>query len=69
MTELTLRLEGLSCPTCAGKVQDALAKKAGVEEAKVHFATGRVEIQYDPDQVTEEELRELIEDMGFEVLE
>lgn len=69
MSELTLRLEGLACPTCAAKVQDALSRKDGVWEAKVHFSTGRVEIKYNPDQVEEAELRDLIEAMGYDVLE
>jgi copper chaperone CopZ len=68
MTELTLRLEGLSCPTCASKVQDALTKKAGVQEANVNFPSGRVQVKYDPAQVEEADLRELIEDMGYDVL-
>jgi Cd2+/Zn2+-exporting ATPase len=69
MTELSLRLEGLACPTCAGKVEGTLARKAGVEEAKVHFTTGRVQIKYNPEQVEEAELRELIEAMGYDILD
>jgi copper chaperone len=69
MAELSLRLEGLACPTCASKVQGALARKDGVEAAKVHFSTGRVEVKYDPAKVEETELRELIEAMGYDLLE
>lgn len=68
MTELTLRIEGLACPTCAGKVEGTLARKKGVKDAKVHFATGRIQINYDPQVVEEAELRELVEAMGYDII-
>ena len=39
---------GMTCGSCAGRVQRALRKQAGVQDAMVNFATGRAHVVYDP---------------------
>ena len=66
MTETTqLRVMDFDCPTCASTVKRALAGLAGVEDVEVHYTTGRVEIEYDPDVVDPAAFTSTIENQGY----
>ncbi|NBB84373.1 MAG: hypothetical protein GVY28_13335, partial [Alphaproteobacteria bacterium] len=41
LTTLSLPIDGMSCASCAGRVEAALARIAGVREASVNLATER----------------------------
>lgn len=67
MTETTqFRVLDLDCPTCAGTVERALKRTNGVENVEVHYTTGRVEIEYDPDVADPSEFRTTIENQGYD---
>lgn len=66
MTETTqFRVMDLDCPTCASTVERALKRTRGVAQVAVHYTTGRVEIEYDPTDVTTDELESTIETQGY----
>ena len=44
-TELTFRVEGMTCASCAGRVESALLKVPGVTGASVNLATERATVQ------------------------
>jgi copper chaperone CopZ len=60
-----LRSQELSCPSCVAKIERALTALNGVEMAKVHFTTGRIEVQHDPDTVSAEKLVETVRSVGY----
>lgn len=60
-----LRSSELSCPSCVAKIERGLRALDGVSEAKVHFTTGRVEVEHDPDQASTEVLIKTIRDAGY----
>ena len=62
------QLETLTCPTCITKIEGALNKESGVEEAKVLFNSSKVKVKYNSEVVTSEKLEKLIEKVGFPVL-
>ena len=43
-----LVVAGMSCASCAGEIERALAGQPGVTEARVNFASGRATVAYDP---------------------
>lgn len=43
-----LRSQELSCPSCVAKIEKALKAVDGVQDAKVFFNTGRIEVEHDP---------------------
>ncbi|WP_299843660.1 heavy metal translocating P-type ATPase [uncultured Jannaschia sp.] len=45
MTTLTLEIDGLSCASCVGRAERALAGVAGVTSAVVNLATGRATVK------------------------
>ena len=62
-----LRSDDLNCPSCVPKIEKALGQIDGVTDAKVHFATGRIEVEYDADQVKTDHLVSAVRDVGYEV--
>lgn len=60
-----LQVAGMSCGHCELSVQEALDELDGVERSKADHTTGRVELTYDEDRVTDESLREAIQEAGY----
>jgi copper chaperone CopZ len=61
-----LRSQELSCPSCVAKIEKALKAVNGVQEAQVHFNTGRIEVEYDPQAASQEELVKAVRSAGYE---
>lgn len=68
MSNVTMQLETLSCPTCIKKIEGALTKTEGVKSAKLLFNASKAKVEYDSDKVTSEGLKSIIEKLGYEVL-
>lgn len=67
MKRQMVMLGGLNCPNCAAKLEKAAQKLAGMKSAKVSFATGTLQVEYNEEQVSEERIRALVEQFGLEV--
>ena len=61
-----LRSQELTCPSCVAKIEKALKALEGVEEAKVHFNTGRIEVLHDPQRVQTDALVKAVKSAGYE---
>ena len=61
-----LRSKELTCPSCVAKIEKALTAINGVEAAKVHFNTGRIEVQHDAAQVGGADLEKAVRAIGYE---
>lgn len=66
MTEAVINVKGMSCEACARNVTNALTTMPGVADAKVSLEQAQATVQYDPAQVSEEQLKSAITDIGFE---
>ncbi|MEW5785472.1 MAG: copper-translocating P-type ATPase [Bacillota bacterium] len=64
---LSFTVTDLSCAACVRRVEQALRRVAGVEEARVNLATGQAFITYDPGQADEAALRRAVLDTGYGV--
>jgi Cu+-exporting ATPase len=62
--KLELPIEGITCSSCAGRVEKSLNRIEGVE-ASVNFATERASVSFDPDQVEPEALVGAVESVGY----
>lgn len=60
-----LRSTELTCPSCIAKIENALELLDGVSDAKVHFSTGRIEVDYDPERVKTGELVKTVKSVGY----
>ena len=59
----------MDCPSCAGKVENALNGLAGVSMSETQPTTGKVAVTYDTTAVTETDIVTAIESAGYEVTE
>jgi copper chaperone CopZ len=65
-TKTILRSDELSCPSCVNNIESNLNQTEGVSSARVHFNTGRIEVEHDPDRASEEKLIEVVRQSGYE---
>ncbi|CAM3000229.1 copper ion binding protein [Paenibacillus sediminis] len=66
MTNITLKVEGMSCNHCVNAVEGAI-KNAGAS-GKVDLASKSVAIEFDENKVSLEKIKEAIEDQGYDVV-
>ena len=64
-TRADLALTGLHCAGCAGKVEAALKRVAGVGDAAVNFATARATVHFDAQQTQAEALCAAVVAAGY----
>ena len=67
MAIINLNVEGITCGGCEKSIRNALLANEGVSEATASHETGVVVIEYDEGTVQEQELKQAIEDAGFDV--
>lgn len=61
----TLRSTDLSCPSCVAKIERELRRVSGVEDATVHFTTGRIVIEHDPVRAKIQDLVDAVRKAGY----
>lgn len=64
-TRTLLRAEGFSCPSCVAKIEKQVGRLDGVDSVKVHFASGRVEIDHDEAKASVGDLVAAVEKAGY----
>lgn len=65
MKTTTLRASDLSCPSCVAKIEKALSGVDGVQDAEVHFETGRITVEHDPQQASVDRLVQAVASVGY----
>ena len=63
--EVELTVSGMTCGSCAARVEKTLNRQEGVRRAGVNFATGRATVVYDPTVVGVEDLVEAVGGTGY----
>src|SRR6266568_6085151 len=63
---LDLGIGGMTCASCVARVEKALKKVPGVQDASVNLATESVRISYAPSDQMEARLRRAVRDAGYE---
>ena len=61
-----LRSTGLHCPSCAMKIEAVLKAMDGVSNATVHFTTGRVVVEHDPERAGDDTLARAVRAIGYD---
>lgn len=67
--EAVLPITGMTCASCAIRIENGIKKMEGVEEATVNFALEKTSIKYNPQLTKVEDFKNKIHDMGYEVVE
>uniref|UniRef100_A0A7N8XTF0 P-type Cu(+) transporter n=1 Tax=Mastacembelus armatus TaxID=205130 RepID=A0A7N8XTF0_9TELE len=63
---VTIHIEGMTCNSCVQSIESMISQRKGVVSTQVSLTDHKGVFEYDPLLTTPEELREAIEDMGFD---
>ena len=69
VTELDLGVEGMTCGSCAARVEKVLSRHDGVRSASVNFATGKAHVAFDPTEVDLDDLTAAVDKIGYGLTE
>lgn len=67
MESVTLNVKGMSCGHCVKAVEGSVGTLAGVDLVKVNLEEGQVEVSYDNDKVSLAQIKDAIDDQGYDV--
>ena len=65
--EVSLPIAGMTCASCVRRVEKALARVPGVQDASVNLATERARVTLDPAASTMDDLRAAVEKAGYQL--
>ncbi|WP_088105573.1 copper chaperone CopZ [Halalkalibacter urbisdiaboli] len=68
MENVTLEVKGMSCGHCVNAVENNVGALVGVSKVSVNLGEGKVEIEFNPSEVTLEEIKDVIDDQGYDVI-
>ena len=63
---LDLGVDGMTCASCVGRVERALRKVPGVQDASVNLATESARVVFQPGEQMEAQLRRAVRDAGYQ---
>ena len=67
--KITLPIAGMSCVNCAKSIEKALNNKEGVYSATVNFATEKLTVEFNPEQIGFAGIKKTVQDVGYQVIE
>jgi Zn2+/Cd2+-exporting ATPase len=62
-----IQIAGMDCTSCAIKIEGAVEKLSGVTEISVVVPTGRMIVTYDPEQVSEADIKQRVIALGYTI--
>ncbi|AOF53605.1 heavy metal translocating P-type ATPase [Rodentibacter caecimuris] len=63
--KIALQIEGMTCQSCASRIEKVLNKKTFVEQANVNFAVEEAQVVFDSTQATTEDILDILHKTGF----
>src|SRR5947209_15071447 len=60
-----LALKGMTCASCAMRIEKGLKKVPGVKDASVNFASEQATVTYDPAQTGPEQMMQKVDAVGY----
>lgn len=65
--KICLKIKGMHCEGCSRRLEKVLNAQNGVKDARVSLEEKKSDIEYDKNLISVEELKEVVEDAGFDV--
>lgn len=62
---ITFRLEGLQCTGCITDMENVLLNTDGILSARVNYQEGTIDVSYDPEDLTSDQVFLRVESLGF----
>lgn len=63
----TLKVEGMSCSHCEQTVMKSVGSLNGIVNVNVDLAGKMVIVEYEPEKIALDTIKDVIEDQGFDV--
>jgi len=67
--KITLQIGGMTCISCAKTIENTLSYYEGVYKATLNFATEKLTVEYNPQQISVASIKKIIKDVGYQVVE
>lgn len=67
MKQITLEVQGMSCVHCVNTIESSVGNLNGVKSVKVNLDTSKVDVEFDSGIVSLEEIKNEIEEQGYDV--
>ena len=64
----TFKVEGMTCSACANRVERVTKKMSGVENSSVNFATEKLTITVDEEEVSYGDIKNVVEKSGYKLI-
>lgn len=64
--KIKLNIKGMHCNSCAIGIEQELEDK--VNKIEVNFASERADIDFNPEKITEKEIKKEIERLGYKII-
>lgn len=68
INKIILNVEGMSCSHCENAVKKAVLALSGIDDISVDLAAKTVTVAYDDAKVSPANMKEAIEDQGYDVI-
>jgi copper chaperone CopZ len=65
MKTSVLNIDGMGCSGCVNTVENTLAALPGVKTAIANLETGIAEVNFDENEVKEEDFKKAVEEAGY----
>jgi len=69
ITEKELKIGGMTCVSCENRIESQLNQTIGIKKATVSYSNGTAQISYDSNIITMKDIVQIIEEVGYEVIE
>ncbi len=60
-----INITGMTCSSCAGRIETALNEAEGIDTASVNLALENATISYDPAKISAEDIKKIVADTGY----
>lgn len=67
MEKVTLNVQGMSCDHCVKAVEGSVGKLNGVNSVKVNLKADTVDVEFNNQVISLDEIKETIDDQGYDV--
>lgn len=67
MMDITLTVQGMTCGNCEKAVKNAVNNLAGVSNVAINLENKSVAVSFDENDVSVDQIKEAIEDQGYDV--
>jgi len=65
----TVNIEGMTCAACSARIEKVLGKMDGVSSATVNLAAEKLNLEYDQEKVSEDQIKKAVEKIGYGYVE